>query len=592
MTFALLHRPETFPGTVELLRCGTGPAAPGEDVLLVVPAGAAPPVTLRVLDRSTMPVAVALRTLPAELPELGDGDFDLSDEEYAAVTRRVLDENIARGDGANFVIRRTYRADYPQWSAEHAKALFRRLLLAESGAYWTFVVHWAGRTLAGATPERHVRMRGGRVSMTPISGTYRYPPDGPDAAGLRRFLADPKERDELLMVVDEELKMMARVCAGGGRVRGPRLRPMARLAHTEYEIEGPSDLAPAEVLRLTMPVPTVTGSPVARARRVVAAHERTDRRCYGGVLALVTQHDTGPEMDSALIIRTADIDAGGRVEVAVGATLVWGSDPAAEAAETRAKAATVLAALRREDAPPVPPAPHRPGELTGELTGELIGRNDGLSRFWLGRERPVPVPAGRRMLIVDAEDDFTAMLARMAEALGLDVRVEPWHRDPPTAGADVVLIGPGPGDPRDRTDPRIARLHAITRRLLAARTPLLAVCLGHQVLADELGLVITRMGESAQGVRRTITVDGRPERVGFYHSFTAVSAHDEVRGPLTAGPVRIHRDGSGQAVHSLSGPGLHSVQFHVESLLTENGPALLERMTRGVLSGSRSLAVR
>ena len=48
------------------------------------------------------------------------------------------------------------------------------------------------------------------------------------ADGLRRFLSDPKESGELLMVVDEELKMMARVCAGGGRVEGPRLRMMSR----------------------------------------------------------------------------------------------------------------------------------------------------------------------------------------------------------------------------------------------------------------------------------------------------------------------------------------------------------------------------
>ena len=42
------------------------------------------------------------------------------------------------------------------------------------------------------------------------------------------------------MVLDEELKMMARICDDGGRVVGPRLKEMARLAHTEYFIEGRS----------------------------------------------------------------------------------------------------------------------------------------------------------------------------------------------------------------------------------------------------------------------------------------------------------------------------------------------------------------
>ena len=78
--------------------------------------------------------------------------------------------------------------------------------------------------------------------MNPISGTYRYPPAGPHPPGVLDFLADRKEADELYMVVDEELKMMARICSGGGRMLGPDLKEMARLAHTEYLIEGRTEL--------------------------------------------------------------------------------------------------------------------------------------------------------------------------------------------------------------------------------------------------------------------------------------------------------------------------------------------------------------
>jgi len=59
-------------------------------------------------------------------------------------------------------------------------------------------------------------------------------------------------------------------------------------------------------------------------------------------------------------------------------------------------------------------------------------------------------------------------------------------------GSDLIVVGPGPGDPTDVSDPKIARLHAITRDLLHGRTPFLGVCLGHQVLADELGLQLIR----------------------------------------------------------------------------------------------------
>lgn len=112
----------------------------------------------------------------------------------------------------------------------------------------------------GATPERHISVRDGVAVMNPISGTYRYPSDGPTLDGVMEFLADRKEADELYMVVDEELKMMTQVCPSGVRVVGPHLKEMARLAHTEYFIEGETNRDVRDILRETLLAPTVTGS--------------------------------------------------------------------------------------------------------------------------------------------------------------------------------------------------------------------------------------------------------------------------------------------------------------------------------------------
>ena len=75
--------------------------------------------------------------------------------------------------------------------------MFKRLLGAEAGAYWTFLVFTGERYLLGSTPEQHVRLFDGTVTMNPISGTYRYPEGGADADGLLEFLHDEKEADEL-----------------------------------------------------------------------------------------------------------------------------------------------------------------------------------------------------------------------------------------------------------------------------------------------------------------------------------------------------------------------------------------------------------
>ncbi|MEV8511858.1 anthranilate synthase family protein [Dactylosporangium sp. NPDC051484] len=535
----------------------------------------APLLAFAVAERADLPIEEALRVLPSDATRIDGGAFDVTDAQYEGVVRRVIAEDIGGGTGSNFVIRRAYRARIPDFSRRAALAVFRRLLLAERGAYWTFLVHCRGTTLVGATPECQARLAGGIAAMNPISGTYRYPPGGPTARGLRAFLADRKETEELFMVADEELKMMAQVCDGGARLRGPWLRPMSRLAHTEYVIDGPTRLGPREVLRRTMPAPTVTGSPLAAACRTVAAREGAGRGYYGGALALL-----GPgSLDAALIIRTAEIDADGGVVVGVGATLVRQSDPAAEAAETRSKAAALLAALGGEAPATVPP------RALPAVPRALRRRNAGLSPFWLGRPQALP-PLSGRVLIVDAEDDFTAMLARLTESLGLDVDVDTKLRD----GYDAVVVGPGPGDPRDRTDPRIDGLHAITRRLLADRTPMLAVCLGHQVLADELGLPIRRLPSPAQGVPRRIPGFGR---VGFYNTFVAVSdapGHRVNTHQVTTArdgmPERIgiSRDARTGAVHAMRLARVRSIQFHVESVMTEHGPAILRRLLTEILT--------
>uniref|UniRef100_UPI0028D6F77F chorismate-binding protein n=1 Tax=Streptomyces kutzneri TaxID=3051179 RepID=UPI0028D6F77F len=293
-----------------------------------------------------VPLAEALAALPRHPVRVDGGGFDVPDEEYAATVRRVIEDEIGRGEGANFVIRRTYEGRIDGFGRADALALFRRLLEGERGAYWTYVVHTGERTLVGASPEVHVRMSGGTVVMNPISGTYRYPAGGPTAASLLAFLGDRKETEELSMVVDEELKMMCTVGDMGGVVVGPRLKEMSHLAHTEYELRGRSSLDVREVLRETMFAATVTGSPVQNACRVIERYEAGGRGYYAGALALLGQDPAGAQtLDSPILIRTADIAADGTLRVPVGATLVRHSDPAGEVAETHAKAAGVLAAL-------------------------------------------------------------------------------------------------------------------------------------------------------------------------------------------------------------------------------------------------------
>src|SRR2546423_7208197 len=301
---------------------------------------------LRPVSHDTVPVDAVLDALPPGPPRLSDVDFDVSDEEYGETVRAVLRDEIGRGEGSNFVIHRTYRARVDGDPLRAARAVFGRLLRAERGAYWTFLVHTGDRTFVGATPERHVSVEDGVAVTSPISGTYKHPAGGRDRAGLLRFLADRKEIDELSMVLDEELKMMATVADLGGQVLGPYLKEMTHLTHTEYLLAGRTVKDVRDVLRETMFAPTVVGSPIENACRVIARHERRGRGYYGGVLALLGQDEQGRQtLDAPILIRTVEITASGEVRVTVGATLVRHSSPENEVAETYAKAVWCPGAL-------------------------------------------------------------------------------------------------------------------------------------------------------------------------------------------------------------------------------------------------------
>ncbi|MFE2642872.1 anthranilate synthase family protein [Streptomyces nigra] len=540
------------------------------------------PLTVLTPEESyTVPLDDALAQLPAHEVRVEGGGFDVGDEEYAEIVGRVLDEEIGRGEGANFVIRRTYEGRIEGFSRADALALFRRLLEGERGAYWTFVVHTGERTLVGASPEVHVRMSGGTVVMNPISGTYRYPPEGPTPEHLLGFLADGKEIEELSMVVDEELKMMCTVGDMGGVVIGPRLKEMAHLAHTEYELRGKSSLDAREVLRETMFAATVTGSPVQNACRVIERHESGGRGYYAGALALLGRDSGGAQtLDSPILIRTADIDADGRLRVPVGATLVRGSDPAGEVAETHAKAAGVLAALGVR--PSRPAAEQARVRLADDprVRAALDGRRASLAPFWLRMQERGDELTGDA-LVVDGEDTFTAMLAHVLRAGGLGVSVrrydEPGLREAVLAHEGPVVLGPGPGDPSDLADPKMRLLRDLTAEVLRHhRHGVLGVCLGHELIAAELGLDIVRKDVPYQGAQTTIDLFGRPETVGFYNSFVA-RCDDEALQELAAHGVEVGRADNGE-VHALRGPGFAGVQFHPESVLTLNGAAVVREL--------------
>ncbi|WP_034268904.1 anthranilate synthase family protein [Actinospica robiniae] len=609
--YALIRRHGAAPGELELLR---GRVAEyerlaelprvedeGGELLALVPYrqlrergdachdDGTPLRALIVESRST--VDIDDLPLPAGDARVRDGAFDIDDDTYARQVKAVLDEEIGGGEGSNFVLRRTFVGHCDDVEAT-AFAALRNLLAHEHNAYWTFLVHTGDALLVGATPERHVSLADGVCTMNPISGTLRRPPSQVSREELLAFLDDPKERDELAMVVDEELKMLAEVGDQGGVIDGPYLKEMAHLAHTEYYIRAHTTMDAREVLRATMFAPTATGSPIRNAFRVIRRHETSGRGYYGGVAALIGRDGEGKQrMDAPLLLRVAYLDpADGSVRVPVGATLVRGSDPYGEVQETHAKAAGVLRAFgalgpagepgSAADAPSASRWAEDPGVRTA-----LAARNERLSPAWAAYHAPgelaAPELAGRSVLIIDNEDAFTSMLTVQLRSLGLHVTRLAYDQVEHTAGQDLVVLGPGPGDPADLENPKMRLGRAFVRQL-TGRTPLLAICLGHQLLCSVLGFEIHRRATPNQGTQLPIDLFGRTETVGFYNSYAALAPAPR---DLPAGVLVAH---DGPEIAAVRGPGFAGLQFHPESVLTMDGLGILRRELGRLLGASGS----
>ncbi|MFN8074455.1 MAG: anthranilate synthase family protein [Kineosporiaceae bacterium] len=491
-----------------------------------------------------------------------------SDAEFEDVVQRIIDDEIRRGEGSNFLISRRSQLRLADFSADVAHTILRRLARNEANAYLTFCFSDGGDSwFIGASPERHLTHRDGTVWMNPICGTLPRPAlTGKDA--LLEFLTDAKEVNELFQVVDEELKIMSRISSAGGVIHGPFLKEMGEVVHTEYVLEGAATLPPIAAFRESMFAPTMVGSPLENAARIIHKYEPESRRYYSSAILLHEVDDAGREtLDSAITIRTMEVSAQGVAQIRSGASVVRDSVPAKERAEVTAKAAGMLRALGGGE----PGGPMLEGIVDDEVRAVLAGRNDVLSRFWMdaqGESHTVEALVGRSVLIVDNEDQFTEMLGHIIERLGMKVTMARHTDILDVDGHDMVLVGPGPGDPNDLDHPKMATIHRLTRELLASGKPFLSVCLGHQVLCRSLGLAVEPHDPPLQGVQQVVDLFGVAEPVGFYNTFFG-------RVPAVAPEgveVSAWPDGRVVAVRADRFVGF---QFHVESVLTRNCTSIL-----------------
>lgn len=263
---------------------------------------------------------------------------DTTDEEYCVMVKKAK-EHLAKGDIFQVVPSRTFSTPFDADAFDVYRALH-----AINPSPFMFYLQTSRFCLAGASPERLVKLENTTLQTMPIAGTCPRVL-GRENQSVLALLQDPKEDAEHMMLVDlgrNDLGKIAKI----GSVKVTELKVAKYFAHvihlvSQVQAEIAEGFDAFDALKATFPAGTLSGTPKIRAMEIIDALENSRRGVYGGAVCTI---DAQGNLDSCILIRTAFIQDG-MAYVRAGGGVVIDSDPQKEADESRAKAQSVLNAL-------------------------------------------------------------------------------------------------------------------------------------------------------------------------------------------------------------------------------------------------------
>jgi len=419
--------------------------------------------------------------------------------------------------------------------------LFRTLQKINPSPYG-FIFNLGGEYIIGASPEMFVRVEGRRVETCPISGTIRRGLTAiDDAVQIQKLLNSRKDESELTMCTDVDRNDKSRICEPGSvRVIGRRqIELYSHLIHTVDHVEGlmRPEFDALDAFLSHLWAVTVTGAPKRSAMQFIEQHERSPRCWYGGAVGSLSFNGN---LNTGLILRTIQLK-NSVAEVRVGATVLYDSEPEAEAQETLTKAAAMFQTLNQGYQHAVPISHFNP-----------------------------QVASGKRVLLIDYEDSFVHTLANYIRQTGATVTTlrhgfaeSVFDTEQP----DLVILSPGPGKPSE------FRMTATITACKKRHIPIFGVCLGLQAIVEAHGGELGVLNYPQHGkVSRVSVVDtnsvafkGLPEsfEVGRYHSLYAIPDSLPRELKVTA----MSEDGVIMGIEHQT-LQIAGVQFHPESIMT------------------------
>lgn len=449
--------------------------------------------------------------------------------------------------------------------------LYKELRKSSPAPFAAFI-SMGDKAIISASPERFLHLQDNTVTTCPIKGTIARGVNKKEDDSLKQQLTNSlKDHAENIMIVDLMRNDLSKVCLANTVLVEElcSLKTFSNVHHLVSVIKGSLNLEKSalDLLMACFPGGSITGAPKIRSMEIIQEIEKSSRGPYCGSIGYIGFNGN---MDTSIIIRTIVVD-GKTLKFNVGGAITLDSNPTDEFQETLAKAQGILKSLGivRKNKKPIARGMQKISPYMKKIKKQIT------------LQKPIKALHTKKILLIDNYDSFVHNLARYVSELGHEPLV--YRNDQITINQiqdiapQAIIISPGPCSPQE------AGVSMSVVREFCQHLPILGVCLGHQVIAQAFGGIISKAKFPLHGMASEVYSSTSKIFTGLPEVFHAARYHslivEQKELPQSLNVTAYSKEKEIMALEHKVYPTF-GIQFHLESILTEIGYRLLNNFLK------------
>jgi anthranilate synthase component I len=228
----------------------------------------------------------------------GEEKSNLNDDQYKAMVSKGK-EHCFRGDVFQIVLSRRYTQ---QFTGDDFNVY--RALRSINPSPYLYYFDYGSYKIFGSSPESQLEIKGNKVAISPIAGTFKRTGDDlKDKELAERLAKDEKENAEHVMLVDLARNDLSRRASNVHVERYKEVQYYSHVLHMVSKVVGdlPDDTNTIQVMADTFPAGTLSGAPKYRAMELIGKIENVNRGYYGGCIGSISLNG---DFNQAIMIRS------------------------------------------------------------------------------------------------------------------------------------------------------------------------------------------------------------------------------------------------------------------------------------------------